>query len=284
MESRSATLHFDLDKLKDVAIRSVRRAATFLGIGINSTSDWHTQTLTLQAQSMWRFVPDPLPEGFLEHAVYEFRTWIAANALRELDAGFNTFLDQAWNILAWSKLHGTRVKSDHTIKGIEADTNAASKYEKVITEAGAQPHDLPELKSLSNLRNCLTHSHGVVTSRHLNTDKALLVQWKGFEMRLQQEDVYVVFPCPMPEQGIQAPDPSKPAQVVGVVVSREKRFEVSKPVALEPSELHEICWGYLRRTDEVTDAILADMRKRGISAPGGANPESGMQPVTGSST
>ncbi len=271
-------LKIDLDQLKEVSLHSVRRAAAFLAIGLNSTADWRTQSLSLGSHSTWRFLPEPATEALLEEATFEYRNWVIGNSLRELDSGFNIFLDQAWNALSLALLSGTRIRSDHVVKSIEADTNAASKYEKLIRASNAEPKDLETLRSISNLRNRLSHARGLVTARHANTNGELIVRWLGLETRLHQDGKYVVIPSPVPPQGIRVSDPDKPAEVVAVVVQRERKFRIGHSVSLEPAELHEICWGYLVRTDEIISAILAEMGRRGVALASPAQSENARAP------
>ena len=265
MASRTVHLHFDLDNLKISSHRNVKRCAAMLAIAMNSTSDWRQQSLSLTSESMYNFLNDPNSDELRELVTKEFRIWVAGNILRELDAGFSLFLDRAWSMLAWSKHHGSAIKSDYTIKTIESDTNSAKKYERIMRAADADPIDGESLRSLSTLRNCLAHAQGIVTDRHRNTPTALVANWRAWEMRLYQDGDYSVLTSAIIEPDKQIPDQTKPAQLVGVVVDRRREFCLGEPIVLTPLDLHEICWGYLTRTDEVIGAIQRDMLSRGIS-------------------
>jgi hypothetical protein len=185
---------------------------------------------------------------------------LVGNALRELDLHFSLFLDSTWTMLAWSKLHGTVMSSAQTVKQILNETNSAKKLGMVMRELGDAEPDTSALRSLSNARNCLTHSAGVVVPRYAHSNGAL--RWTGLEARLQQGEQYVVMP-PVIDM-LQAPDPSKGAQVVVEVVEREKRFAVGTKIELAPGELHEICFYYQRLTDQVMGRFAADLAARGI--------------------
>lgn len=261
---RIASLEINLDKLKERAALGVRRAAAFLGIALNSTSGSEPPALALTDQSMWQFFPTPEPEATVKEAVSEFRIWTIGNALRELDAHFSLFLDEVWYCAEFAKLSGTRVPAGHVIKGIANDTNAASKFQKIFEAIGANNDDGDSLRSLSLARNCLSHSHGVVTPRHTNLEGALEVKWLGLEGRIQQGEEYVVFGPRIEGMGVQAPDPSKEAEVVVAVVGRCRRFAVGERVILDPVELHEICFNYLRLTDVLLMAFQGFLTARGI--------------------
>jgi hypothetical protein len=109
---QQTTLEINFGKLKEMSALGVRRAAAFLGIGLNSTNTLEGLSLALTDQSMWRFFSEPEPEATIKEAVSEFRIWITGNALRELDAHFSLFLDEVWFTLEFAKLHGTKVPTD----------------------------------------------------------------------------------------------------------------------------------------------------------------------------
>jgi hypothetical protein len=212
---------------------------------------------------MWRFFPEPVPEQLGKEAVREFRSWLVGNALRELDSHFSRFLDETWTMLALSKLHGKRVSTAHIVKQISDETNAAKKLSMVMRELGDAQPDTSMLWSMSNARNCLTHNLGVVAPRYAKSDGALLMRWTAFETRIQQGDQYVVVP-PVIIDGLQAPDPSQEANLVMVIVERERRFAVAEKIELTPGDLHEICIYYSRLADKVTERFTADLAARGI--------------------
>jgi hypothetical protein len=252
----------DFAKLREIARKGVSRAAAFLSVGLSVTENYVPASLALEKDSMWRFFPEPVPEQIGKEAVREFRFWLVGNALRELDLHFSLFLDSTWAMLAWSKLHRTRVSSAYTVKQISGETNAAKKFSMLMRELGDAKPDTSMLWSLSNARNCLTHNVGVVIPRYANSDQTLLIRWIGFEARLQQGEQYIVMPPVM--DMLQAPDPSKEADVVLAVVEREKRFAAGEKIELTPGELHEICFYYLRLTDQVMERFSADLAARGI--------------------
>jgi hypothetical protein len=188
--------------------------------------------------------------------------WVIGNALRELDQHFSLFLDSAWTTLAWSKLHATTVSSTSTVEQISDVTNVAKKFSKVMRELGDAKSDTSLLWSLSNARNCLTHNVGVVAPRYARSNGALAIRWLGLEARIEQGEQHVVVPTVI--DLLQAPDPSKDAQLVVVVVEREKRFAVGQRIELIAGDLHEICFYYQHLTDLVIERIAADLAARGI--------------------
>jgi hypothetical protein len=206
MAAQPVKLMIDCDALRQIAKLGVRRAAAFLGVGLPVTENYIPGSLSLAQHSMWRFFPDPIPEHQGKEGVREFRSWLVGNALRELDAHFSRFLDETWTMLAWSKPHGMRVSSAHTVKSISHETNAAKKLKTVMHELGEAETDTSMLWSMSNARNCLTHNLGIVEPRYAKSDGALLIRWTAFETRIQQGERHIVVP-PVKIDGLQAPRP-----------------------------------------------------------------------------
>ena len=266
-EVRQATLHIDVNQLRAIAGIGVRRAAAFLAIGLNSTQGPNLPSLALNDRSMWRFFEEPAPEAVVREAVDEFRNWVIGNALRELDAYFNHFLDGVWTAAQFAKLHGQRVKSDFTPRDISGNTNAASKLSDVMQEVKGDASQAGRLRTLSNARNCLAHSAGIVTTRHANDNGSLKINWIGLEARLQQGGEYVVIPPAIGPEGLRATDPTKEAQVVAVVVERVKIFKVGRPIVLEPAELREICFFYQHLTEVVSNAFVTFLIDAGLAPP-----------------
>lgn len=255
-------IRLDRNTLRETAYLGVRRAAAFLAIGLNTTEEYIPQSLALTNLSMWHLFPEPLPEQSAREAVKEFRTWLISNALRELDAHFSLFLDNTCFAVRLSKLHGTRVRTDHVIKMITAETNAAKKYGIVMNELGEDKPGASMLWSLSNARNCLTHNRGVVTDRYSNSSGSLSIKWLGIQGRLVQGEHQIILPPIF--DALQAPDPSKEAFVEIAMIEREKRFGIGQRIELTPNDLHEICFYYLRLTDQVVERLTANLAARGI--------------------
>ena len=145
---QQANFHLDLQQLSEISYKGIRRAAGFLGVGLNSIPEVPTSA-ALDHHSMWRFLPEPLPETLGSQLAGEFRIWLIANALREIDLHFGLFIDDVWRLGQWARLHNSRVPWDHTVSDISQETNAASKYAKTLDSLGVTNQDVSFLWSLS---------------------------------------------------------------------------------------------------------------------------------------
>jgi hypothetical protein len=254
----------DFDQLKGVGLLGIRRAAAFLAIAFQATSDFVPQTLALTQHSPWHFMPEPPTEQLVKDCVAEFQSWTIGNSLKELDLHFSLFLDQTWHYIELASLHGKIVKLDYVIHSIGAETNAAKKLSRVMAALGEANFDTSLLYSLSRARNCLTHNAGVVTSRYTTEGDLLVIKWVGLELRLQQGDNYVV--VDLPEiKGAQAENPDQPAELVAVAVERRAGFPTGQVIRLTAANLHEICFYYSQLIDKVLIAFSQFVEQKGIS-------------------
>lgn len=215
-----------------------------------------------------RFLPEPVPESLAKEAVKEFRSWLIGNALRELDLNFSLFLDRISWYVRLSKLHGKRVRTTHIIKTIAGETNAAKKYDIVMGELGEPKTDSSMLRSLSNARNCLSHSGGIVSPRHANADGSLEIRWLGLQPRLNDGEKRTDLP-PVIREPIHV---SRGGIIEIVFTERAKRFVIGEKIDLTPYDLHEICLYYVQLTERVTAKFADDLASRGISAPDSSSP------------
>lgn len=277
---RRAELHFDLNKLKEIGFVGVRRASAFMCLGLTPTVGEPPKNLSLNSAVNFQFLPTPLPEEMSLAIVAHYRTWLVGNALRELDLHCHLFLDEAWRIVQWLKLHNTQVKSDFKVSEISGDTNAASKLKKIYKALGVAPNaDLvSQVWSITNARNCLTHNAGLVNSRYANKDeKQLKLAWVGPELRLRQGEKFTVI---TPEgSNFRAPDPSKEALIEMQFLEREKLFDIGIRIDLTPHELHEICFFYTRITETVVASLGDHFRSKGL-----VKEEEGVQGASNDST
>jgi len=263
-ENPRVQLVIDLDQLNAIALKGANRAAAFLAIGLNSTDGTLPKSLSLTEQSPWHFFPEPVPQDLAQQALSEFRTWITGNALREIDAHFNQFLDAVWVAISWSKVHKTTVPSDFVIKTISADTNAGKKLGIILNDLGEPAPDTSKLRSLSTTRNCLTHNAGVVSDRYLTDDGALEVKWLGLEARHEQGNYSVVIPPVIDQNGLTAPDPTRESFIRVDVVERTRTFQLGEPITLTPHQLHEICHYYLHLAGNLLGKFSAVLQTQGI--------------------
>lgn len=85
-------IEINLDNILDVAIRGVRRAAVFMGLGVNAAMDTKFTNYQLTHLTKLQLVPTVGPE-VISHFKDEFKIWIEANGFRELVETFSNYMD-----------------------------------------------------------------------------------------------------------------------------------------------------------------------------------------------
>jgi hypothetical protein len=85
-------ISLDLDELFDIALKGIRRAAVFMGLGVNAAIDQNFRSYQLTALTQIQLVPDDVPPETLAHFKEEFRIWIEAGGFRELADNSNHVL------------------------------------------------------------------------------------------------------------------------------------------------------------------------------------------------
>lgn len=252
-------VNINLDQLKGVGMLGVNRASAFLGFGLSREGAPPPKSVALTAESNYQFLPDPLPEQLAQEIQAEFNVWLVANALMELDRHFSLYLDDVWRVTEWIKSHPAphRVGDEKDIGG---GTNASNKLKMVLSALEADDDISSHIWSISNARNCLAHALGVVTERHAKTEGKLVLRWSAVQPKIIVGDVVYII-----DQPIENPIPTgEGARVYLEMVTRERVWEMGEKVALNPRELHELCFFYVVAIDSVMEALHKKMNALGL--------------------
>jgi hypothetical protein len=84
----------DFGKILEVALKGVRRATVFLGLGVNAALDSNFSKYQLTDIAQIQLLPEHVDAKTLSHFKEEFKTWVVGNGLRELVETFSVFLEQ----------------------------------------------------------------------------------------------------------------------------------------------------------------------------------------------
>jgi len=156
-------LHVDLDKILDVALRGVRRASVFMGLGVNAALNPDVNEYQLTKITKLQLMPEVKDADTLAHVKNEFRIWVEGNGLRELIETFAIFLDRLHD--ACSFFRAARDKINITSLGKRRDSfqraGFPSKLKTLRSRFSVSPKYPDYLLSLNRTRNCLTHRRGM---------------------------------------------------------------------------------------------------------------------------
>ena len=254
----------DTNGLQDIALRGVRRATAFLGLGLKALADGPPKSVTVESGFRIQWFPDPLPDAVAAEIAHEYETWLVGSALKELDLFFSMFLDEVWDWLKLAESHGKPLTADHKPDAsFRAKTKVSEKLKLVEAAIGVSSSWSAYFDGYSVARNCLTHNAGVLRLRDCNLDGALELKWRGPDVVVKSptEEVVLNSRGEMPTQ-VFGPD----AEASFRMTERTHRVEVGKPIQLSRFDLSEMCFSYQLAASDVINGFVATLRDKGIVA------------------
>ena len=251
----SDRIEINLDNILDVAVRGVRRAAIFMGLGVNASLDTEFTNYQLTHLTKIQIVPNVTPE-VVTHFKDEFKIWIEANGFRELVETFSKYID-ALHQTCLVISNGTEEQQ----KTFEQQ-GFPNKLNLLDTRFSVGPKHIDYLKSLNKARNCLTHRRGIVGQEDFTVGNSLSVLWLGM-------DLYVETPAgekhmlnAIPEGGLLLPDGGS---VMMQMMERERTFAIDSQVKFSTLDLAEICWFFDREARSAIASAIEFAKKSGVT-------------------
>ena len=234
----------DFDKVGEVGLKGVRRAAVFMGLGLNSAHDPAFKSYQLssiqnvQSKMHIELIPSNVNDETLGHFKTEFAVWIIANGLREVTERYAVFLDGIHQVCQ----------------------QIACSEQKLDTMFGVKPRYPDYVVSINKARNCLTHRLGKVGIEDCDQEQALEVKWTGMDFQIELESGRIlsaneVFGVALSEPGT--------AQLK--VVERCKSFPVGTFIRFEMHDLAEICNFMLDSIRSIAAAAVQYAKSVGVA-------------------
>jgi hypothetical protein len=268
-EPKIANINIDVDAMREVVNRAIRRASAFVRFGLDGLDERDGGDFNLTASINYQFWPEEIPSEFRDAAREEYRAWLVGSCLREVDLFYGLFLDEIWFALEVGELHGTSVRSDHTFDPKFArKTNVAVKHCEVAAKLGIADH-FEELNALSLARNALTHHAGVVRSPFDCNNEArdtLIIKWLAFDMLASRDgEERVVDHAPFDTHTLPG---DGPVQVSLRFTHREIGVPAGHQIKLTHPQLAELCMFYKILCDKTIDGYRSFLKEKGIMPPG----------------
>lgn len=255
--------NIDFNKIRETAYKGVRRTAVFLGLGFNAAKDPSFQNYELADISPIHLVPSNVPEETVDHFKTEFGRWIVACGLRELIETFALFLDRTHYACLFIASHKNQITfEDATVwqpafhhKGIK------DKLKKFESRFGVKPKHPEHINTIQQVRNCLTHRHGIVGTKDCEGSNELVLKWMGFDLFIETETGETIdLVLPLKEEIY-----LKDGGAVKLRFSeRVRSYNIGTSVDLEAKDLVEICNFILMSTDQILKAVAAYSKNLGI--------------------
>lgn len=265
-------IHLDIDQIHQIALTGVRRAALFLGIGLNAVQtpdfkDYELRKLVRHEQDgevmqvTYGLIPDGATDETLSHYKEEFGNWVINNCLRDLVETFALYLDHIHAAalliagITGKKLpdHENLQRSFHLHPGLGWKLRVLQDRFGIDIE---KPH---LLGSLYDARNCLSHRLGVVASeKDCGADGKLHIKWVGVDLKLVGK-----------ESGKEGPIivGQRLKEESALVMSHSERtltFNKGERIEIPHESLQEVCHFCTITARELINSLVAYARNMGV--------------------
>jgi hypothetical protein len=256
-------IHIDLDQIKEIALKGVRRATIFLGLGVNAARDKTFTSYQLPENDYLKLVPENVSDGELSDFKENFEKWIISNGLRELIESFGVFLDRihqacllfATNVGQISPRDAEKYGVAFEKKGVEGKLNKLHTLFNVLTNKEKY------FPSINQARNCITHRRGVVGVEDLKGNDDLQLIWWAMDTIVQLPDGKEIPLIPIPKGGIYLKDGGT---VCIKIRDRNRVYALGEIVELNPVDINEICFLVSLATNEIVASTVAYAKSIGI--------------------
>lgn len=257
-------VNLDIEAIQNIAHTGIRRASSFLAIGLEALKDGPPRSVTLGEHMKLLFMPDPLPDDVAAETAANYRAWLTGSALKELDHSFALFLEEVWQVGRLAQLHGKPSPEFFPPDQKFNQQSADKKLKEVIGLLGAEAPWAEYFYALGKARNCLTHGNGIVRERDSTEATRLILKWR-YPSIILKNDVAEY------QWDMRQPPPDHPMQaetnVIFRMVEREQIFEVGQPLVLSKEDVAEICLMVQATTGAIINALVAYLHNIGIREP-----------------
>lgn len=247
--TESQNVRIDLKHLSDIANLGVRRAAIFMGLGLNAANrkdfrDYQLHKLPIlsgQTELPIDMLPSNLPPERVDEFKREFAVWIAGCGLRELLEHYALFLDHVHKFALAVFQENAKLDQVGDPERAQYEFNMRygipRKLQELETRFSIVAKQSESICSLYTARNCLTHDLGVVSGKHCNGGEFVL-SWlafdtvaKGLQSREEQ-----------PLLALVGQPASEEMQILLKFTLRTMTLEVGDRLRLSQQDLWEICY------------------------------------------
>jgi hypothetical protein len=266
-----ATARIDVKRIQDIALLGVRRAAVFMGLGMNAARDSRLREYELAHITGIELVPAGVDEKTIDHFKHEFQLWIIESGFRELLERFALFLDSIHHHSLLLALNRKKITSDDAEKLHRKFEYAGigGKLQQLEGTFGMSFEHAHYLETLAQARNCLTHRLGTVGDKDCSADGHFELRWRSFDLLADAPDREEPINLSLP---IREPVYFAEGGILQIqIVDRVLRFAKGEKLALSSKDLAEICHFVIMASNDVSRAMIDYAQSIGI-------PEDNTQP------
>ena len=253
----------DFEEVLEFARLGIRRASLFMGFAVNMANNPDVRDYDLSHQTKYRVLPETDDENVLAEYKHEFRTWVIANALREIHESLIEYLEkvnQACLTFEWVVREKTSEDCDRFQKKFH-NAGFQDKFHILRRQFNVTTQHENGWLSVNAARNCLTHRRGVVGCDDVNEGGHLRLRWRALEIYFIPAGGAPVFNRDIPPSGLQMQGGALDSKYV----DRSCSFEKGQLVELSPLQLAEICAFADEAAVELANSAVEFARNKGIS-------------------
>jgi hypothetical protein len=256
----------DFSLMVQPALLGITRAWVFMGLGVNAALDPDYDKFSLPDVPYIQLLPDNLPNDTVEGIKREFAVWIVSNGLRELIETWDVFLDRLYHAALsgeyWQQSrHAPSLSPDSFTKRANAFPRKGTSEKLVMLrdQFGISLQFQPEIESIKQARNCLTHRMGVVGPEDVDTGGLLMVCWRSPELFGRNEDGSEF----VPSLGSFPIDFPPGSGVMFRNAPRTKIGSIGDRLTFTPAELKEICYTFRIAVEHTRESFTAFVTRIG---------------------
>jgi hypothetical protein len=249
-------IKIDVRKIQGIALLGVRRAAVFMGLGINAARDSTFREYELAHITGIDLVPSNVDSKTIDHFKDEFQLWIIESGFRELLERFALFLDSIHHhslLLATNRNKLSPADAEKLHKKFEY-AGVAAKLKQLGETFGMSFQHAHYLETLAKARNCLTHRLGIVGEKDCDSNPCFELRWRSFDIFADAPDKEepVNLSLPMKE-----PIYFREGGTINLqVVDRVRRFSKGEKLSVSSKDLAEICHFVIIASHDVSTAMI----------------------------
>jgi len=257
------TIHIELAHILEIANKGIRRAAVFMGVGVNVAEDKSFKKYELTDKTNIQIIPSNLDDETIGHIKKEFEIWVIANGLRELIEAFSIYLDEIYNACLLIEIVNNHLERANYSKYCRkyAKQGFPNKLNLMKQKFGIHPMHEDYINSIYKVRNCLAHRRGIVRKDDCKEGSSLKIKWLGIDANIITPSGQQHSALDVPEEGIFLPEGGK---LVVTNIEKEKTYNIGEIVKIDANMLSEICWYMLNEAYSIFDRTINYMKASGI--------------------
>lgn len=253
----------DFENVLEYARFGIRRASLFMGFAVRMAENPTVRDFDLTHQTKLRVLATTEDETVIGEYKHEFRSWVIANALRELHESFTEYLEKVYQAcLTFEWVLGAKTPTEcDRLLGKFKRAGFPEKLEGLREQFAVATQHEGGWVSLNAARNCFTHRRGIVEPADFNDGSSLRLSWRALDIYVIPADGKPILNRHIPVGGV----PMEGAFLESKYVDRVASFTKGQIIELDALQLAEICFFAEEAAVELAAAAVERARARGIN-------------------